>query len=71
VFPNPTQDLIHFSSKLLVEKVVIYDLFGRKVKTFTDISNNQLDINNFEKGTFAVHFLGQFDTIVKRIIIVD
>lgn len=49
-YPNPTIDIIHFNSDLLINKIIIYNLIGQKLKELniskTDYSLNVSDLAN-------------------------
>jgi hypothetical protein len=64
VFPNPTNDYFSFSNKEVIEKVAIYDLNGRSIKAFENLSE-KLDVSFLENGIYflKVTTSGELQTI--------
>ena len=62
VFPNPATDIIHFEfdQKSSDSYVVIYDVFGRKVKSVELGNSNSVSCTEMTKGTYVYQlFSGQ------------
>jgi hypothetical protein len=53
VFPNPTQDYLSFSNKEILDNVTVYDLNGRAIKTYQNVSKG-IDVSFLEKGIYLV-----------------
>jgi len=56
IYPNPTSDLLYFSSPTGndVEKAVLYDISGRAVKEFSTVSNPQISVAGLAKGVYMI-----------------
>lgn len=69
LFPNPVVDVLTFKTDLKIDKIEIYDLFGRLVQTL-DVDNNQVKIAELPIGSYLVklHTSGKsyFSKVVKR-----
>lgn len=50
-YPNPVKDILYFSD--FVQNIVIYDLSGRKVIKFKDLTN-QIDTSNLINGNYIL-----------------
>lgn len=52
VFPNPTKDILTINSEKILEKSVLFDVFGKKVKSFGNA--NVIDISNVSTGVYIL-----------------
>jgi len=71
IYPNPTSDLLFFSTtNSPVEKAIVFDISGRKVKEFAVVSNSQISLAGLSKGVYMMHmFLG--NTIQSAKVVVE
>ncbi len=53
MYPNPVNDILIIENSAEIEKIDIYDLQGRKVVGFNDISN-QLDLSVLKRGLYLL-----------------
>ncbi|MES2747247.1 MAG: T9SS type A sorting domain-containing protein [Bacteroidota bacterium] len=54
-FPNPTANLLHFSSNNMIYDVSVFTLLGQKVmETKVNSNEGQIDISNLTPGTYIV-----------------
>lgn len=66
LYPNPTQDVvnIYFPSDLKIRNILISDLTGRLVQTYstgeTLTGNIQLSLEMLKSGVYTVHLLSEF-----------
>lgn len=53
-FPNPAKDVVHFSSKNIIENIAIYNQLGQEI-LFKQVNSSEfvLDINNLLSGTYV------------------
>jgi hypothetical protein len=67
IYPNPAKDKISIYSDSTVEKVLVYNIFGKLVyKSSKDSKNLTVDISNFSKGIYLVKvFSGGFSKTKK------
>jgi hypothetical protein len=77
VYPNPTTgEFIVKSSKLKVQSVKVFDIYGRMLKTglpsvLTDGTESRacyLDLSNFPAGIYLLKILTETETITQKII---
>ena len=65
VFPNPAVSHIGLTSAKGVEKVVVYNLVGNKLKEFTDISEDKkFYIGDLTKGFYLVQIMDRQNKII-------
>ncbi len=67
VFPNPTTDYFQINNSLNVKKVIIYNMFGKEVKTFNSSSNSVFDVTDIKNGMYIVKMLDDKNKIVKSV----
>lgn len=60
VFPNPTSDIVNIISttNLVINKLYIYDLNGRLVKSSNDKNLNKINISELTKGMYLLKVIG-------------
>jgi len=55
VFPNPTEDFIQVTDNSYVKRIVIYNIFGKQVKTFFHLNATaRYDIGDLKDGMYIV-----------------
>ena len=72
-YPNPANDVVHYSSSKAIKGIVIYNQLGQ-VKSDVTVYNNTYDmsVKNFEKGIYYVRLeLYDSTTILKKLSIVN
>lgn len=64
LFPNPTKDYVHFSTKEIIEAVIIYDINGRSIKTFKNVYE-KIDVSFLENGIYFLktNTVNEFQTM--------
>ncbi|MEM6319800.1 MAG: T9SS type A sorting domain-containing protein [Bacteroidota bacterium] len=67
IFPNPTTDYISLTQSEYVEKLVIYNIVGRPVKTFNANYGNQYDVADLPRGMYLVRLVGNNDQTIKTV----
>ncbi|WP_452230009.1 DUF7619 domain-containing protein [Lacinutrix sp. MEBiC02404] len=70
IYPNPTSDKIHVSSKegLKIEEIALYSITG-KLLLKDENPNNEINISDFHKGVYLLHILSDKGSVTKKIII--
>ncbi len=57
LFPNPANDYVEVEASTSINQMTIFDMSGRKIKTFTEVSNNtRFDISDLAEGEYIVLF---------------
>lgn len=64
IFPNPAVDYISIDGEADIERLVIYSLIGRKMKTFRTRNGDKYDVTDLPKGMYLVQFLAKGDHIL-------
>ena len=55
VYPNPAGDHISIRTLKKINEVLVYDLMGKAVRSFTDVKNDsQLSLENLQSGLYVV-----------------
>lgn len=66
LYPNPANKSIYIDSKISVEKVSIYNVFGKLVKTFS--MQNEYDISELSNGMYIINVETKKGTNTKKFI---
>jgi len=53
-YPNPVNDMLHFSSNQAIEKVVISNMLGQEVKANLSSDNTNIDLSDLSAGNYFV-----------------
>ncbi|MBK8626318.1 MAG: T9SS type A sorting domain-containing protein [Saprospiraceae bacterium] len=67
VFPNPTTDFFQISNSLNIKKVVVYNMFGKEVKSFFHYNNAQHDVNDLKTGMYIVKMMDERNKVIKSV----
>ncbi len=68
VFPNPTVDYFMLSDNNdVIEKIVVYNIIGRQVKTYRALDNFKYTVNDLPEGIYIVRLLNKGGNTVKTI----
>ncbi len=67
IYPNPTGDILnlHYPKDIQLEKIVIYDLQGRKIRQFMG-NNAVIDVSLLDAGTYLLQITSSHGTFIKR-----
>ena len=52
VYPNPAVDVVSVTAKKSIEVINIFDMTGKKVKSFK--GTNQVNVSSLAKGTYIL-----------------
>lgn len=67
VYPNPTNGMLHFTSKTPLDRIAIYSVLGKElINSTTDLE--QVNISNFASGMYIVKAYSNNSVAVKRIM---
>ena len=70
LFPNPTTGIINFSGlDAKINRIKIYDIAGKLIKSQTDFSNNKLDLSLFQNGIYIIQIYTDQRILNEKIII--
>ena len=67
VFPNPTIDYFQITNTPAIKKVVIYNMYGKEVKTINNTSSSTYDVTDIKFGMYIVKMLDDKNKIVKSV----
>ena len=69
VYPNPAINYFEITPNRIVSKLSVFDLIGKKVKTFSYEAGNKYFVGDLRKGIYLVQFLDEQNNILvtKRI----
>jgi hypothetical protein len=64
IYPNPATDFISLSHDEGIERLVIYNLVGRRMKSFAVREGGKYMVSDMPKGMYLVQLLGARDKII-------
>lgn len=67
VFPNPTTDYFQISNGSNIKKIVVYNIFGKEVKTFFHYNNAQHEVSDIKSGMYIVKMIDEKNKVVKSV----
>jgi beta-glucanase (GH16 family) len=68
VFPNPTNGTIHIASKVVFNKLALYDIYGKLIlKKEKDTKN--LELNDLNSGMYFVEVCSGTEKVTKKLIV--
>lgn len=70
LFPNPTQGKVAFNGdEILINKITIYDNFGRLIKQLKDTTDTYLDLKELNDGMYFVKIETENGSLNQKIIL--
>lgn len=70
LFPNPTTGKIEFNGdQSLINKIIIFDYFGRIIKNEENIKNNSIELNEFNDGIYFIKLETKNGNFTQKIIL--
>jgi len=64
-YPNPTDGMLYFTSKLDIESMTVYNLLGQQVLNRANVADKKVDLTPLAKGTYLFKVIfddGQVET---------
>ncbi|MBP1630602.1 MAG: hypothetical protein H6Q15_1495 [Bacteroidetes bacterium] len=70
IYPNPAREDISFSSSLMIKRIEIYDIMGKKVYSL-DINNysKTINVSSFNKGIYIARLNTEQGLVSKKFIV--
>ena len=66
VYPNPTSNLLNFTSNHEIDLIEIYDLSGKRINSF--VNTKSIDISNYNSGVYIVKIFSDENVATKKVI---
>lgn len=67
VFPNPATDSFAVVDNYLVDEIVLYNIIGRKVRSFKHESNQKYSLVDLPDGMYFVSLVSHEDGVLKTL----
>ncbi|MGE4347788.1 MAG: T9SS type A sorting domain-containing protein, partial [Flavobacteriaceae bacterium] len=68
IYPNPVTDMLYFeTADTVIEKVIIFDLSGRKVLEQNEV--NTISVSHLQKGSYLIKIFSDKGVQAKKIIV--
>lgn len=67
VYPNPSSNFLKLAQQKGVERLVVYNLIGKKVKTFIVDEDTRYDISKLPDGIYLVGLFDERNQIIKTV----
>jgi len=67
VFPNPATDYFQVTNGSSIKKVVLYNMFGKEIKTYFHYNNAQHEISELKTGMYIVKMLDDKNKVIKSL----
>jgi hypothetical protein len=64
IFPNPTTDYFKIDSNRDIQKVVVFNLIGREIRTFDAVEETKYNVGDLPNGMYLIQLLGQNNKIL-------
>lgn len=64
IFPNPASDFIQLENGAKVNQILVYNLVGRKMKTFKAVEDEKYDISALPHGMYLVQLVDKSKKII-------
>lgn len=67
IFPNPVLDYFQVTNGYSVKKVMIYNIFGKEVKTLFHYNNAQHEVSDLRPGMYVVKLIDEKNKVIKSL----
>lgn len=67
VYPNPSPDYFQLTNASIVDRIVVYNIVGRVVKTFDVYNGERYDIADLSNGMYLVSLINEKEGIMKTV----
>lgn len=67
IFPNPAISSFQLTNANNVKKVIVYNMFGKEVKTFFHYNNAQHEISDLKTGMYVVKLIDEKNKVIKTL----
>jgi hypothetical protein len=67
LYPNPAKDVLYFKSEIQIDKIIVFDIYGRKLLEKTLNGDHQINIQSLIKGTYLLQIFNQNEVNTKTI----
>lgn len=67
VYPNPSGDYFSLSSSENIDRITVYNMVGRAVRTFSVAENTMYDISRLPDGIYLIGLYNKKGSIIKTI----
>lgn len=68
IYPNPVSDIVFFQVNDNIQNVKIYNLLGRLVLDKDNVTNNQLDLNDLDRGTYVMKIETSYGVFEEKLV---
>ncbi len=68
IYPSPVNDRLYIESEMIIEEVVVYDVYGRQQTTVNGQQSTVIDVTNLNSGVYFVKVVTKEGETVKRIL---
>jgi hypothetical protein len=65
VFPNPTQDFFRVRSNITIGKIELYNVVGRKIKTYYAYPEKQYSVDGLNAGLYLARLFSLDEKVIK------
>lgn len=67
IYPNPSSNFLKLAQQKDVERLVVYNIVGKKVRTFIVSDNTDYDISGLPDGIYMVGLFDERNQIIKTV----
>lgn len=71
VYPNPASDVLHIATQdgVTVDEVQLYDVSGRLVREYSDVSGGSISVTGLAKGMYILKVIADKGNYSERVIV--
>jgi len=67
IYPNPVSDILYFDTTQEINKVILFDLLGRKIIEQNNVKN--ISVSNLQKGTYILKLSSDQGVKTKKVVV--
>ncbi|WP_179335967.1 T9SS type A sorting domain-containing protein [Winogradskyella costae] len=68
IYPNPVADVLNIESTVVIDKITIYDVNGRRINTLINNNNSTINVDDLSNGVYFLEIQSGINKMIKRFI---
>ena len=68
IYPNPVADVLNIESTVVIDKITIYDVNGRRINTLKNNNDSTINVGDLSNGVYFLEIQSGINKMIRRFI---